>query len=186
MRTITSAYRTAIQQRNVNTTFLLIDIDFSTTVYYTTLPKSITWNSNTYTPSAGIVNISAPQESTDFLVGTIELIMSGANQSNIALALSENYNDKQVIIRRAILNDTFAIIADPVTVFDGRLNSYEIEYAPVDGKCTVKWMVTSHWADFARSRGRYTNNESQQSIYPGDTGLEFAAHTQENIEWGKE
>lgn len=185
-RNITSAFRTAIQAQNVNTTFLLIYIDFSTPVYYTTLSKQITWNSNTYTPSAGILEISAPSESVDFLIGTLNLVLTGANSSNVALALAEDYTDKSVIVRRAVMDASHTIIADPVIVYEGRLNSYRLEYSPQNKRNIVQWEVTSHWADFNRKRGRHTNNESQESIYSGDLGVEFASKSIESLKWGSE
>ena len=185
-RSLTAALISAISQQDINTTFVLIDINFSTPVYYTTFSRAVVYDSNTYVPSAGIMELEASSESVDFLVGTLSLVLSGANQANISAALSEDFIDKQLLIRRAVLDGAGAIIADPVILFDGRLNSYSIDYTPLNGISRVTWEVTTHWADFDRKRGRLTNNESQQSIYPGDKGLEFASAINDAITWSQQ
>jgi len=44
--------------------------------------------------------------------------------------------------------------------------------------------VSSHWANWNLTKGRHYSDESQQSEYTGDRGLEFATQVKSDVRWG--
>jgi hypothetical protein len=48
---------------------------------------------------------------------------------------------------------------------------------------TVVVETASHWGDFDRENGRFTNENSQKAIFSGDEGFQFARDIQKEIEW---
>jgi len=49
----------------------------------------------------------------------------------------------------------------------------------------IKLTVTSHWANFSKTNGRTTTDNSQQRFFSGDKGMEFSALTIKDIKWGR-
>ena len=45
--------------------------------------------------------------------------------------------------------------------------------------------MASHWADFEKKAGRFSNNNSQQYFFSGDVGFEYAANTVKDLKWGR-
>ena len=43
--------------------------------------------------------------------------------------------------------------------------------------------VSNHWANW-NLKGRHFTDESQQKLYSGDKGLEYADQTKDDIRWG--
>ena len=54
------------------------------------------------------------------------------------------------------------------------------------GDSTVSISVANHWANWNLKKGRHFSDESQQNIYSGDKGLEYADQTKEDIRWGSD
>jgi hypothetical protein len=105
-------------------------------------------------------------------------------QSFISIFLSQNWINRRVVLSRAILNlTTDAVIQSPIVLFDGQITGYDID-EDEDG-CEVIVKIASHWADFEKKAGRFTNNNSQQYYFAGDLGMEFAANTVAELKWGK-
>lgn len=164
--------------------FHLVEMYFTTIGYLTTGRRNIVWNGNTYSALGNLLSFGDVAESADIRAGSINLVLSGVNQANIATALTENFIDRRVVIRRGFLDASDIIIVDPIILFDGRIDSWDLNEDVTTGDSTVTWKAASHWIDFERISGRRTNNEDQQVSFPGDKGFEYAAQTEE-IRWGK-
>jgi hypothetical protein len=67
-------------------------------------------------------------------------------------------------------------------LFEGQIVSAAIEY-DVESTATVELKVSSHWVNFQRYTGRFTNTNSQQTYYSGDTGFDRANRVQKDIIW---
>jgi hypothetical protein len=87
-------------------------------------------------------------------------------------------------IRTAMLNAGLQVIADPVLIFDGRMDRPSISVDPDSGTtvCTIDGV--SHWTDFERRPGRHSNNNEQQKHFPGDLGFDQVASLPDDIFWG--
>lgn len=164
--------------------FHLVEMYFSTAGYLTTSSRNIVWSGNTYSALGNLLSFGEVEESTDIRAGSLNITLSGVNQGNIATALTENFIERRVVIRRGFRDAADQVIIDPVILFDGRIDSWSLREDVMDGTSTITWQVASHWIDFDRVYGRRTNNEDQQVWFPGDRGFEFAAQT-DDIRWGK-
>jgi hypothetical protein len=85
----------------------------------------------------------------------------------------------------AAQDDDLAIVADPILIFEGRMDSPVIDENPDDGSCTVTVSASNAWVDFERLSGRHTNHEEQQIFFPGDKGFEFVSAVTSEITWGR-
>lgn len=161
----------------------LLEIHFSTPVYYTDAPQDIAHSAKNYLASGNILRIEAIQEASDIRIGTTTIKLSGVDQTVVSMLLSGGYIGRQVRVLRAFLNDSNVIIGAPVLIYDGRIDGHEI----IDSNTTseVSLSVASHWADFEKKAGRMTNTNSQNLFFPGDKGFDFAANVVKDIKWGK-
>ena len=69
-------------------------------------------------------------------------------------------------------------------LFSGLIKSCSIS-ENVDSS-TVTIVVANHWANWNLKKGRHFTDESQQQVYSGDKGLEFADQTKDDIRWGND
>ena len=95
----------------------LITFGFSTPVNITdcsfTLTSSVSGSSVTYSASSFIMGLSNFSEEVDITKTTLNIGLSGADQTFISTALNENVVNDSVTIFRGFLNDTNTLIADP-------------------------------------------------------------------------
>jgi hypothetical protein len=160
----------------------LIYLGISTGTYYTDHYKNLTFDGNTYTASSLFLGSSEVQENADVAVNTLSLKFSGADTTIISLLLNNNYMNKPVKVYRGFLNDSQALIADPFLLFDGRISSFTLEEDTTSSSVNI--IVASHWADFEKTSGRRTAENSQKIYFPNDKGMEFASKTAQRIKWG--
>ena len=186
-RTLTTAVKNELLTGQIRPVHL-IEIGFSTPVYLTdcgfALTSSISGTSRTYTASAFLVGGSSFEEQTDISKTTLSLSLSGADQTFISTVLNENVVNDTVEIYRGLLDSNNSLIADPILLYSGNIDTFEI--AETETQSNVKLIIVSHWADFDKKSGRKTNNASQQRFFSTDVGMDFSSETVLDIKWGKE
>jgi len=160
----------------------LVYLGISTGTYYTDHYKNLTFDGNTYTASSLFLGSSEVQENADVAVNTLSLKFSGADTTIISLLLNNNYMNKPAKVYRGFLNDSQALIADPFLLFDGRISSFTLEENETTSSVNI--IIASHWADFEKTSGRRTAENSQKIYFPNDKGMEFASKTAQRIKWG--
>jgi hypothetical protein len=160
----------------------LVYLGISTGTYYTDHYKNLTFDGNTYTASSLFLGSSEVQENADVAVNTLSLKFSGADTTIISLLLNNNYMNKPAKVYRGFLNDSQALIADPFLLFDGRISSFTLEENETTSSINI--IIASHWADFEKTSGRRTAENSQKLYFPNDKGMEFASKTAQRIKWG--
>lgn len=180
--------------RNINSTLItelakdgfdlchLVFIDLGTGIYLTDYFHDISYGGNTYDSSDHLISMGSPRESRDLRVNTLNLTLSGVEQTYISAFLQNDFINRQVLIYKTAMSNG-SIVGAPMTLFDGRLTRFEIRES--DTRSTVVLEIASHWADFEKQAGRLTNNNSQQFFFPGDVGFEYAANTVRDLKWGR-
>jgi len=185
-RSLTTAVKNELATNDVRPIHL-ITIGFSTPVNITDcsfdLTSSISGSSVTYNSSDFILGISNHSEQTDLTKASIDLVLSGADQTFISTVLNENVTNDEVTIYRGFLNDSNSIIADPFLLYKGNIENFTIQESEKDS--AVNLTIVSHWADFDKKNGRKTNNVSQQRFFSTDVGMDFSSQTVLDIKWGK-
>ncbi|MFQ5510127.1 MAG: hypothetical protein ACE5FN_12465 [Leptospirillia bacterium] len=151
---------------------------------YTDAGHDVAWGGNTYSADGNLTGVDTITETAPLKRGGLKVSLSGVPLANIATALSEPYTDRRVTIHIALLNAGGGVIADPLLIYDGRIDSYEITEKP-GGTADVRWDIASHMADFEKVAGRHTNDSEQQALFPGDGGFKFASQVDPDTEWGR-
>ena len=169
--------------KSVCTPVHLLELDFNPYIYLTDGPVDISWNGNSYLASQ-YLGFSAISETSELLVNSCTVSLSGVDQAVIAVLLQETYLNRRVRIRTAMLTEALAVVADPVLIFDGRMDKPAISVDPDSGTvvCTVEGV--SHWTDFERRRGRHSNDVEQQKVFTGDRGFAQVPVIPDEIFWG--
>ena len=185
----TSAFQTEIV-KSQNQPIHLVKIYFDSptgTQYLTDSFIPITYDSNTYSPLGYFLSFSDIEETTQFIINSLTLSISGVDQVYINHVLSERFIDRKVVIYKGFLSTSDdSLIADPVLIFQGNMNTPSIHEAENEGMSTVSISVANQFVDFEKTSGRYTNQASQQSVYPGDLGFNYASEIIKDIVWGAE
>ena len=123
-RNLTTAIKNELATNDIRPVHL-ITIGFSTPVNITdcsfSLTSSISGSSVTYSASDFILGISTLNEQTDLSKATVNLSLSGANQTFISTVLNENVTNDEVYIYRGFLNSSNTLIADPFLLYKGNI-----------------------------------------------------------------
>ena len=185
-RSLTTAVKNELATNDIRPIHL-ITIGFSTPVNLTdcafSLTSSVSGSSVTYTASSFVLDVSNFTEEIDITKTTLSLSLSGADQTFISTALSENITNDEVTVFRGLLADDNTLIADPFLLYKGNIEGFNISETEKASVLNIK--VSSHWADFDKKNGRKTNNTSQQRFFSTDVGMDFSSQTVLDIKWGR-
>lgn len=178
-RDITTASKNATLAQDVIEVFMA-KLEFaSATSYVTTADRNIVFASNTYLGLGGLASISNIVENSELNPEKIEVTLSAVDTANISTALTEHYQGLPATIYAGYLNvTTYALIADPVILFKGTMDNMEVTLGKTG---TIKLNIVSELDNWRKPKIIRYNNDSQQSRYTGDKGLEYV----EQIAQGK-
>jgi hypothetical protein len=181
-RSISSGLQTQIAN-DANKIAFLIEFNFSTPLRVTDYYADVTYESNSYQAGGDFVSIEPSNETGEAKSEEIVITMSNITSSVRSLIEDGNYTDKTVNIYIAFF-DTSESLVDATTFFSGTINNATVIES--SGDSTVSISVANHWANWNLKKGRHFSDESQQNIYSGDKGLEYADQTKEDIRWGSD
>jgi len=181
-RTVNASTLTALQADSVRLAHL-VRIGFDTELFITDYGHQITYDSNDYLAASHFLSLSTSQETQDLRVGSLSLSISAVDQSYVSIFLNQEYVNRRVRIWLAVLDSSAAIVGDPIKTFDGEIVGYSLQNSA--DSAVINMEMASHWSDFERKNGRFTNQNSQQYYFPSDTGMRFAAESIKDIKWGK-
>ena len=185
-RTLTTAVKNELLTNEIRPVHLLT-IGFGTPVNLTdnsfNLTSSISGSSTTYTASSFLVSVPSFTEETDLTKTSLNIVLSGADQTFISTCLNENIVNDSVEIYRGVLDSNNSLIADPLLLYSGNIDTFQIDETETESSVTLT--VVSHWADFDKKSGRQTNNNSQQRFFNTDVGMDFSSQTVLDIKWGR-
>ena len=180
----TGAFQTEIV-KSANKPFHLVKLSFDDVSYFLSdayIP--VTYDSDTYTPTGSFLAFSDIVETNEANIETISISLSGVDTTYINLFLAGGYLDRTVQIYKAFLDSNDALVSDPLLIFDGRLNNPVIKEDVDAGTSTIAVQASPLFVDFDRINTRFTNNESQQSFFDGDTGFRFSSVIVKELNWG--
>jgi hypothetical protein len=166
MPAFTSPLRDEIYRSNVFSVDL-IELHFPTARYLCSGPYSISVDTptapnagvNVYTAQGDFMSFDGVAEDFDVKVGKLSVTVSGLNSDILADVTSPVCIGKRVVLYRVFLNlTTGAVVGDPVCLFDGQVNNTSVVESA--RSCTISIDAASLFADFERTSGRKTNNDS--------------------------
>ena len=185
-RTLTTALKNELLTNEIRPVHLL-SIGFATPVNITdnsfSLTSSVSGSSITYTASPFLVATPTFTEETDLTKTSLNITLSGADTTFISTVLNENIVNDSVDIFRGLLDSNNALITDPILLYSGNIDTFQISESETESIVTLT--VVSHWADFDKKSGRQTNNNSQQRFFSTDVGMDFSSQTVLDIKWGR-
>lgn len=181
-RTLTPAVDSALAAGHVPLV-LLVELDFpSQFLRLNNSAVNFSWNGHDWLGVGRLGSIEPVKEGADLSARGLALRMSGIDPASIALALGTQYQGRSCRVWAAPLSAQHAIIADPVLIFWGRLDTMDIE---VSDTATITVNAESRLADWDRPRVRRYNHEDQQIDFPGDKGFEFVPQmVTKELRWG--
>lgn len=141
------------------------------------------WNSLSWIGLGNLGGIEAITEDVSQEAHGLGFSLSGIPAEYISIALAENYKGRSVKVWIAPLSSEFTVIADPVLVFTGRMDTMDIELGET---ATISVNAESRHIDQDRARIRRYTDADQQAEYPGDLGFEFVNQAaSKEIVWGR-
>jgi hypothetical protein len=145
---------------------------------------TLTWSGRNFAGVATLGKVSDIEESSDVSAKGLTLSLVGIPSEILALALSENYQQRPGRLWIGFMNASAQLIADPIQIFAGRMDVMSTDDGGSTG--TLKLTLENNLIDFARPRERRYTDIDQQMDYPGDLGLEYVAGLQDKaIYWGR-
>ena len=141
-------------------------------------------NSETYTGAGSLLSISSIEDTLDLKPTGISISLSGMDSDVLNMALTENYQNRDISVFMGFLMGGSNEVAGVLKVFAGRMMSLSID-DEIDG-ATVGIEAENRLIDLERpSNLRYTA-ESQKFIDSTDTSLNRVQQLQDKqIAWGQ-
>jgi len=182
-RTLTSAANTAAQAAVV-WPVTLVELDFASGfVRANSAPITIAFSGNDFLGVGNLGSVDAVKEGADLTARGINLQLSGIPSGLVSTALGEDYQGRSCKVWLGLLDSDHVLIADPVLIFDGRMDTMDIQMGDT---AAINVSAESRLADWDRPRVRRYTNEDQQQAFPLDKGLEFVPQmVSKQIIWGR-
>lgn len=142
---------------------------------------------NTYVSQGQFIGFNTTEENIDVKVGKFTIVFSALDTNTTTTLLNNYIQGTRVVVWKAFLSKTTGQILDtPLMVFDGQIYNFNAVESP--RTATVSIDCSSIFADFERTAGRKTNNESNWA-YQGvkyDTSLEKSGIVgNSDFKWGR-
>ena len=184
MRDLTSGVQTAIAADQVSPILFFQGEFASGTVRVWSGIGDLSWNSVTWTGVGSLGGISAIQESEDVQANGVTVTLSGIPSDLISLTLDDAVQGKTGKVYFGFLDASGAVIADPILMFEGRLDIPSIQE---DGETSVIQITyESRLIELQKAKQSLYTHEEQKTRFAGDLGFEYVPSLQDlNITWGK-
>ena len=144
----------------------------------------LSFDSVTYTGLGDLLSISEINETSDISATGINVSLSGVKTSLIAIAKDQDYQGRELTVRLGAFNESGSLIADPVIIFSGFMDTMTIAEAGTYSSITIA--VENKLVAFERAKVRRYTAEDQKIEHPADKGFEFVTSiVQKEIFWGR-
>lgn len=141
------------------------------------------WNGEDWIGVGSLGQLSPIEETSEIRATGLQLELSAVPSDQIAVALAEPYQGRPATVWVGFVDDADALIADPVQLFAGRMDTMEID----DGAEAARIQIAceNRLIDLERPRERRYTDQDQQAEYPGDVGFEYVPSLQDKeLVWG--
>lgn len=181
-RTLTTATSNALAAGQVRAV-VFVEMDFpSGFLRMNNSAQDMAWNSLTWLGVGRVGSIDTIGEGATLEARGLRFSISGVDPANIAVALGQQYQSRSCKVWFAALNEDYSVVADPVMVFNGRMDTMDIELGRT---ASITVSAESRLADWDRARVRRYNSADQAITDATDKGFEFVPQmVEKNLRWG--
>lgn len=185
-RPSTTAFNNAIAADNVDPFFAVkLEFESGSTRLWTgvgDISFEAGSGSETFSGAGDLVSVSAVEETNDIESSGVTVALSGINSSLISLALSENYQGRNVTLYLGLLSSG-AVVADPYILFRGLMDMMDISDS--GDTASIQVQAQNRLVALQKAKPRRFTQEDQKLIDPTDQGLSFVNDLQDKtITWG--
>ncbi len=137
-----------------------------------------------YIGAGNLLSVGDISESTELQANGIRLSLSGISGPLITKARDEDYQGRELTILLGAMDSSNSMIADPVVMFSGFMDTMTINDAGETAIISVT--AENRLIEFEKTRVRRYTAEDQKIDFPNDKGLEYVAEMAEKeIVWGR-
>jgi hypothetical protein len=179
-RSLSAGLQAQVSAQQTKTAFL-VELGLSTTIRLTDWYSDVTYDSNSYQAGGSFLTVASTIETGQLQVNELNLGFSNVTNQVRNLVQNGAFTDKTVEIYLAYFDENEALVG-VVNYFTGKIRNVTISES-IDNS-VISMTVSSHWANWSLTKGRHYSDESQQSEYAGDKGLEFATQVKSDVRWG--
>jgi len=184
-RGISAGLLSALQATVLRPIFF-VELEFtSSTLYLCTQSLNVSWNSQTWLGNGFIKEpLGDYQESNDGRAIGCRIVLDAYDAALTALLLTGLTQSKRGTVYFGALDSSGAVITDPERVFSGFFDSVEFNENGLSSEAVLRY--EKEVLEFKRiNEFRYTD-QSQQALFSGDRGFEYASSVQDwSGFWGK-
>lgn len=175
----------SLKSFNTIATLVEVLVDPSNPTYLTDFARNISHDSKTWLSAQGLLSVSAITENNSNGIEQVSLSLSGVPDTFVKLFLDFAYIDRSLKVHKVFLDADGAVTGNSMLIFDGRIDKPVIKH-DFDGRtASIGITASSHWANFERKAGRFTNDAHQQSYFSGDDCFQYAIDYEKEITWGQ-
>jgi len=144
----------------------------------------LTVDSVDYVGAGTLLSVGEILETSELAANGLTVALSGVTEPLISKARDEDYQGRELKVLMGAMDDTNSVIADPVIIFSGFMDTMIINDSAETA--TIQVAVENRLIEFERTRVRRYTAEDQKIDFPSDKGLEFVAEISEKpINWGR-
>ncbi len=164
---------------------LFVDLDYPEgPVRMCSLDREMELDGQVYLPGHGLGAVGTVQEGTDSKSYGVTLTLSGVPGQWSRYLAGQNVQGRRATIRLGFCTPAWQLLAPPVVIFVGRMDTQDIQASPDD--TSVQVACESILIDWERPCSRRYTDVDQRARHPGDRGLEYVAATANaEFAWGR-
>ena len=165
-RDITAGFKAEVTGTNVTPVMLVTAFFDSETIRFWNGWQEFDYGGNTYTGAGNLLEVGSIDETQKIEARGVSIQLSGIPSALISIALSENYQDRQVTIDLGFLDADGVMIADPFQFFSGKADVMNI----TDGSetATIQLTAENNLIALQRINERRRTDADQKLAYPTD------------------
>tara|TARA_Y100000361_G_scaffold121555_1_gene113520 strand:+ start:195 stop:743 length:549 start_codon:yes stop_codon:yes gene_type:complete len=179
-RGLSSSLQTQIA-KDANKIAFLFEVKLSTILRFTDYYADVTYDSNTYEAGENFVEVEVANETGEAKVEEIVLTLTNITDTVRNLVDNGNYTDDEVNIFIAFFDDN-EVLVDAIPYFSGFITNVSATDSYTNS--TVAIAVANQFSNWNLKKGQHFSDESQQTFFSGDKGMEYADQTKGDIRWG--
>ncbi len=138
---------------------------------------NVTHENETYTGAGDLIDVGPIEETTELRATGAAFTLTGISSSFLGTVLTQDYQGREAKLWIGFLDSTGLLIASPVLIFSGLIDTCEISEA--GDTATIVVRAENRLISLARSRQRRYTHEDQQYEYPNDKGFEYVSYLQD-------